>query len=36
LIITPNTIVTIYDHNDQGVRPNTDFYLRLTFFLNLE
>ena len=34
--ITPNTIVIVYDHNDQGVRPETDFYLRLTFFLKLE
>jgi hypothetical protein len=36
LFITPNTVVTTYDRNDQGVRPRTDFYLRVTFFLNLE
>jgi hypothetical protein len=36
LLVTLNTIVIAYDHNDQGVRPNTDFYLRLTFYLNLE
>lgn len=36
LIITPNTIVTVYDTNDQGVRPRTDFHIRLTFFLNFE
>jgi hypothetical protein len=34
--ITPNTVVIAYDQNDQGIRPKTDFYLRLTFFLNLE
>jgi len=36
LKITPNTVVTTYDFNDEGVRPRTDVYLRLTFFLNLE
>jgi hypothetical protein len=36
LFITPNTVVVDYDRNDQGVRPRTDFYLRLTLFLNLE
>ena len=36
LFITPNTIVTVYDRDDQGVRPTTDFYLRLTVFLKLE
>lgn len=34
--ITPNTVVTRYDHNDQGTRPKTDFYLRLTLFINFE
>jgi hypothetical protein len=34
--ITPNTVVTYYDRNDQGVRPATDFYLRLTLFINFE
>lgn len=34
--ITPNTVVTRYDHNDQGIRPKTDFYLRLTLFINFE
>jgi hypothetical protein len=36
LRITPNTVVTTYDQNDQGVTPRTNFYLRLTFFINLE
>ncbi len=36
LNITPNTVVTTYDLNDEGVRPRTDVYLRPTFFLNLE
>ena len=36
LIITPNAVVTTYDRNDQGIRPRTDFHLRLTFFLDLE
>jgi len=36
LKISPNTVVTTYDHNDEGVRQRTDVYLRLTFFLNLE
>lgn len=34
--ITPNTVVTLYDHNDEGIRPKTDVYLRLTFFLDFE
>ena len=34
--ITPNVIVTSYGRDDEGVRPTTDVYLRLTFFLNLE
>jgi hypothetical protein len=36
LRITPNTIVTIYDENDDGVTPRTDFHLRVTFFLDFE
>lgn len=36
LIMTPNTVVTIYDMNDQGIKPKTDFHLRLTLFLNFE
>lgn len=32
---TPNTIVISYDRNE-GVRPETDFFLRLTFFVNFE
>jgi len=36
LSITPNTVVTRYDRNDQGTRPKTDFYLRLTLFINFE
>lgn len=34
--ITPNTIVISYDRNDDGVRPGTDFHLRLTVFVNYE
>jgi hypothetical protein len=34
--ITPNTVVTYYDRNDEGVRPRTDFYLRLTLFIDFE
>ena len=34
--ITPNTVVTVYDRNEQGVTPRTDFHLRLTFFFNFE
>ena len=36
LRITPNTYVTTYDHNDEGIRPRTDFALRLTLFLDFE
>lgn len=32
LTLTPNTIVILYDRNDQDVRPRTDVYLRLTAF----
>ena len=34
--ITPNTVLTYYDRNDEGIRPKTDFYLRLTLFINFE
>lgn len=34
--ITPNTVVTAYDRNDEGVVPKTDVHLRLTIFLDLE
>jgi hypothetical protein len=36
VFITPNTVVTRYDHNDEGVRPKTDFHLRLTLFVDFE
>lgn len=36
LSLTPNVIVTAYDRNDEGVRPETDVYLRLTAFVNFE
>lgn len=36
LSVTPNVIITSYDRNDQGERPKTDVYLRLTLFLNFE
>ena len=35
-IITPNTVVITYDRNDQGIRPRTDWHLRVTFFLDFE
>jgi hypothetical protein len=34
--ITPNTVVTTYDRNDQGIRPEADVHLRLTFFIDFE
>jgi len=34
--ITPNTVLIRYDRNDEGVRPKTDFHLRLTLFINFE
>jgi hypothetical protein len=36
IFIIPNTVVTYYDQNDEGVRPKTDVYLRLTLFFNFE
>jgi len=36
LIITPNTAITFYDENEAGVTPDTDFHLRVTFYLNHE
>ena len=33
---TPNLVVIYYDHNDQGLRPETDVHLRLTLFVNFE
>jgi len=36
LTITPNTVVTFYDRNEAELRPDTDWYLRLTFFLDLD
>lgn len=36
LSFMPNVVVNRYDHNDEGVRPKTDVYLRLTLFLNFE
>jgi len=34
--LTPNFVWTRYDRNDEGVRPSTDFHLRLTLFINFE
>jgi hypothetical protein len=34
--LTPNAVVTTYDRNDPGARPETDVYLRLTAFFNFE
>jgi hypothetical protein len=36
LRITPNTVVTFYDKNDQGIRPITDLHLRLNVFIDFE
>ena len=36
LFITPNTVLTRYDRNDEGVRPRTDLHLRLTLFVDFE
>jgi len=36
IFITPNTVLTRYDRDDEGVRPRTDFHLRLTLFINFE
>jgi hypothetical protein len=34
--LTPNTILISYDRTDEGIRPETDFYLRLTLFADFE
>jgi hypothetical protein len=34
--LTPNVIWTTYDMNPEGVRPDDDLHLRMTFFLDLE
>jgi hypothetical protein len=34
--LTPNIIVTSYDRAEDGTRPETDLYLRLTAFVNFE
>jgi len=34
--LTPNFVWTRYDRNDEGIRPRTDFHLRLTLFINFE
>ena len=34
--LTPNLVWTNYDRNADGVRPDDDLHLRLTFFLDLE
>jgi hypothetical protein len=34
--ITPNVIWTSYDRNAEGIKPEDDLHLRLTFFLDLE
>ena len=34
--MTPNVIWTSYDVNPDGIRPEDDLHLRLTFFLDLE
>ena len=34
--LTPNVVIIYYNHNDKGVRPETDLHLRLTLFVNFE
>lgn len=34
--LTPNLVITSYDRNDEGVRPETDVYIRLSAFINFE
>jgi hypothetical protein len=34
--LTPNVVVTAYDRNGAGVRPESDVYLRFTVFANFE
>ncbi len=34
--VTPNAVVTYYDRNDEGIRPETDLHIRLTLFINFE
>jgi hypothetical protein len=34
--LTPDVVLTRYDHNDAGVRPRADLHLRLTLFLDFE
>lgn len=34
--MTPNIVYTRYDKNDEGVRPKSDLYLRLTLFIDFE
>ena len=36
IFITPNIVYTHYGINPQGVRPEDDLHLRLTFFFNYE
>jgi hypothetical protein len=36
IFITPNIVYTHYGFNPQGVRPEDDLHLRLTFFFNYE
>ena len=36
LRITPNIVYTHYDRDDEGVRPDSDRYARLTFFVDYE
>jgi len=36
LAFTPNVVFTRYDHNAQGMRPDSDVYLRLTLFVDFE
>jgi len=36
VFVTPNAVVTTYDRDDQGARPKSDVYLRLTLFIDFE
>ena len=35
-VVTPNIVWTRYEENDEGLTPEDDLQLRLTFFLNFE
>ena len=36
VVVTPNAVITRYDRNAEGLRPETDVHLRLTLFVDFE